>query len=325
MCQTPEVAKEVTLQPLRRTPLDAVIIFSDILIIPQAMGMECLMVPGKGPTFPSPLTTPDLLPSLTLTPDADSTFKYLFDAITLTVKDMEHKVPLIGFCGAPWTLMAYMVEGGGSKTWSKAKTWLYKHPQEAHALLTAIADIAVHLLVGQWRAGASLLQVFESTAGELTPALFKEFSLPYLKRIAEGVRARVPSVAEGGPPMTVFARNAHFALDDLCDTPYDVLGLDWATPPAHAAAVVAGRKVLQGNLDPCILYAAPERIAAETHSMLEAFQGVMPGGQLRGLICNLGHGMLPDMDPAHFAAFIDAAHEASAGIIAQQTQGAAKK
>merc|ERR1719261_2196833 len=112
--------------------------------------------------------------------------------------------------------MAYMVEGGGSKTWSKAKTWLYKHPQEAHALLTAIADIAVHLLVGQWRAGASLLQVFESTAGELTPALFKEFSLPYLKRIAEGVRARVPSVAEGGPPMTVFARNAHFALDDLC-------------------------------------------------------------------------------------------------------------
>jgi len=318
MCQTPELASEVTLQPLRRAPLDAVIIFCDILVIPQALGMECLMVPGKGPVFPKPLAEPSMLAELNLAPDANTEFDYLYQAITMTVKKMEHQVPLIGFCGAPWTLMAYMVEGGGSKTWAKAKTWLYRHPAESHKLLEAIADLAVGLLVGQWRAGASLLQVFESGGGELPPALFEKFALPYLKRIVDGVRARVPSVADGGPPVTVFARNAHFALDALCETQYDVLGLDWATPPKAAVEAVKGRKVLQGNMDPCVLYAPPADIVAHTKSMLQEFAGAAEGGQLKGLIVNLGHGMLPDMDPEHFCTFIHAAQDESKAIIAQQ-------
>jgi uroporphyrinogen decarboxylase len=321
MCQTPELASEVTLQPLRRAPLDAVIIFCDILIIPQALGMECLMVPGKGPVFPKPLAEPAMLAELNLAPSADTEFDYLFQAITMTVKKMEHQVPLIGFCGAPWTLMAYMVEGGGSKTWSKAKTWLYRNPTESHKLLAAIAALAVDLLVGQWRAGASLLQVFESGGGELPPALFNQFALPYLKRIVDGVRARVPPVAEGGPPVTVFARNAHFALGALCETQYDVIGLDWATPPAAAVKAVAGRKVLQGNMDPCVLYAPPADIVCHTRTMLDEFAGAAADGKLRGLIVNLGHGMLPDMQPEHFCTFIHAAQDESKAIIAAGAEG----
>lgn len=323
MCQTPALAAEVTLQPLRRFPeLDAVIIFSDILIVPQAMGLEVIMAKGEGPVLPAPVREPADLARLTMKPDASAAFGYLFEAIRLTVAQLEGAVPLIGFCGGPWTLLSYMVEGGGSKTHELAKTWLYAHPEASHALLAAIADILVDLLVGQYEAGASILQVFESNAGELSPSLFRRFALPYLQRVAEGVRARVPAVEAGGPPLIVFARGGHFAIEALDrETVYDVIGLDWTiepadavrrTAPAAATTTEEGRSrarpvVFQGNLDPGALYGPDEVIEAEVRAMVASYGD-------RPFIANLGWGMHPSHDPRKLGVFFDAVHRVSADL-----------
>ena len=250
VCQTPEYACEVTLQPIRRYDMDASIIFSDILVVPQAMGMHCEMVPGKGPHFPQPLTL-DTLPQLDLEVDVKKKLQYVFDAITLTRKELDGKVPLIGFCGAPWTLFAYMVEGGGSKTYSKAKSWLYKHEKETNLILDAITELLIDYLVGQVKAGAQMLQVFESSTAYLTPGLFAKYCVNRIKRIATEVKRRLGS---DRVPMTVFAKDAHYAICDFGHSDYDVIGVDWCTPPAYARQMANG-KVLQGNLDPCALYA----------------------------------------------------------------------
>ena len=183
-CQTPEFACEVTMQPIRRYDMDASIIFSDILVIPQAMGMECKMVPGKGPTFTTPLTI-DNIKNINLKPDMKSQLKYVYDAITLTRHTLNGRVPLIGFCGAPWTLMGYMIEGAGSKTYSSSKKWLYQNENLTNMLLDSITDCLIEYLICQVHAGAQLLQVFESNAGHLSPYLFTKYCTPRLRRIGK--------------------------------------------------------------------------------------------------------------------------------------------
>ncbi len=297
--QTPALAAEVTIQPIERFPLDAAIIFSDILVVPQAFGMEVEMKRGVGPHFPDPLDTPDDLDRL-VEPDVEAALGHVFDALTLTRQRLEGRVPLIGFCGAPWTLMAYMVEGGGSKSFAKARAWLYEHPGASKQLLQRITDVLIDYLRGQIEAGAQLVQVFDSWAGLLGPATFRQFALPYLRQIADALDASHPDV-----PTIVFAKGVHYALDALADTAYDVIGLDWTMDPHAARQVVGTRAVLQGNLDPCALYAPPEGIRRAVQNMLAAF------GPHRH-IANLGHGMHPDHDPEHARAFIEAVQAYSA-------------
>ena len=299
--QTPELAAEVTLQPVRRFELDAAIIFSDILVVPQAMGLTVEMVPGTGPRFPDPLAKPSDLARLR-EPDVAASLRYVFEALTLTRRRLEGKIPLIGFCGAPWTLMAYMVEGGGSKTFSRAKSWLYRSPDASHDLLGGITDVLVAYLRSQADAGAQALQVFDSWSGQLGPDDFRAFALPYLERICDAVHTSHPHV-----PLIVFARGSHYALPELRDAGYDVIGLDWTIDPAVARAALGEEVTLQGNLDPSVLYADPGTIRLRVKRMLERFG---PGP----LIANLGHGMHPDHDPEHARAFVDAVHAESEAL-----------
>ncbi len=296
--QSPKLAAEVTLQPIDRFPLDAAIIFSDILVVPQAFGLEVQMKSGVGPHFPAPLDTPADLDRLDA-PDIDATLGHVFDALTETRMQLNGRVPLIGFCGAPWTLMAYMIQGGGSKNFKKARAWLYQHPQASHDLLQRITDVLITYLRGQIEAGAQLVQVFDSWAGLLGPDTFQSVGLPYLRQIAEALKASHPHT-----PSIVFAKGAPYALEALADTPFDVIALDWTMDPREARAIVGDRAVLQGNLDPCALYAPPNDIRAAVGNMLSAFGP-------HGHIANLGHGMHPDHDPEHARAFIEAVHEQS--------------
>lgn len=302
ICRTPELACEVTLQPIRRFDLDAAIIFSDILVIPQAMGLVVEMVPGKGPHFPQPLESPADLNRLQLPVDVNKELGYVFSAITLTRQKLEGKVPLIGFCGAPWTVMSYMIEGGGSPTLSKSKAWLYSHPEASHQLLQSLTDVCVDYLAGQAEAGAQLLQVFESHAGLLGREQFLQFALPYLKQIACKVKAKLSEKGLPAVPMTVFAKGAHYALKELSESSYEVVGLDWTMVPEEARKCVGDSVTLQGNLDPCALYSPKEAIKEAVKKMADSF------GSQRW-IANLGHGIYPDMDPEHFRTFVDSVHE----------------
>lgn len=297
--QTPELAAEVTIQPIDRFPLDAAIIFSDILVVPQAMGLDVQMVSGKGPHFPDPVEEPGDMDRL-VDPDIDETLGHVFDALTLTRQELEGRVPLIGFSGAPWTLMAYSIEGGGSKNYKKARSWLYQHPEAAKTFLQRITDVVTEYLIGQVDAGAQLLQVFDSWAGLLGPKTFRTFGLPFLEQIVDGVKAEHPEV-----PMIVFAKGAPYALESLAETDYDVISLDWTMEPQATRLLVGEKAVLQGNLDPCALYAEPDAIRREVQHMLAGF-----GAQKH--IANLGHGMHPDHDPEHARVFVEAVREQSA-------------
>ncbi|MFO8099080.1 MAG: uroporphyrinogen decarboxylase [Salinibacter sp.] len=296
--ETPELAAEVTIQPVDRLPVDAAIIFSDIMTVPQAMGLEVKMVSGQGPTFPHPLETPDDLARL-VTPNVEDALGHVFDALTLTRQKLEGRVPLIGFSGAPWTLMAYMVEGGGSKSYRHARAWLSRHPDAAQALLRRTTDVVAEYLIGQVEAGAQVLQVFDSWAGLHGPDAFRTFCAPYLEAVAERVHAAHPEV-----PLVVFAKGAHYALDALAAMDYDVISLDWTMDPHAARETVGDRAILQGNLDPCALYAPPDALRRRVQDMLAGF------GPHRH-IANLGHGMLPDHDPEHARVFAEAVHEHS--------------
>uniref|UniRef100_G1ND34 Uroporphyrinogen decarboxylase n=2 Tax=Meleagris gallopavo TaxID=9103 RepID=G1ND34_MELGA len=306
-CRSPKLCCELTLQPLRRFPLDAAIIFSDILVVPQALGMEVVMVPGKGPTFPEPLKEVEDLLKLRQKVDVSAELGYVFQAVTLTRHSLEGKVPLIGFSGAPWTLMSYMVEGGGSATMAKAKSWLYRHPEASHRLLRLLTDVVTDYLVGQVAAGAQALQLFESHAGHLGPEQFQEFALPYIRDIARDVKSKLKAEALPLVPMIVFAKDAHYALRDLAQAGYEVVGLDWTIQPQEARAQVGKGITLQGNLDPCALYAPKEKIGELVKKMLESF------GTQR-YIANLGHGLYPDMNPEHVGAFVEAVHAHSRHI-----------
>jgi len=300
ICQNPELACEVTLQPVRRFDVDAAIIFSDILVIPQALGMKVEMQAGVGPVFESPLVSPEDMSRLEV-PVVRDCLKYVFDAITLTRHKLEGRVPLIGFSGAPWTLMSYMVEGGGSKTYSKAKRWLYQKPTESKDLLQRLTDVIVEYLVEQVRAGAQILQVFESNAEYLGASMFEKFALPCLLQINNKVKEALDSEKLDRVPMIVFAKGGHYAIEKLSKVGYEVVGLDWTINPEEAREKVGTDITLQGNFDPCGLYSSPEEIKSSVGNMVAQF------GRHKW-IANLGHGIYPDMDPEHLKAFIDAVH-----------------
>lgn len=307
VCQTPELACEVTLQPIRRFDLDAAIIFSDILVVPDAMGLTVEMLPGKGPSFPFPLASPQDLTRVDSNINVHEKLGYVFDAITLTRHRLEGKCPLIGFSGGPWTLMSYMIEGGGSTTQSKAKKWLYCFPDDSHRLLQMLTDVIVQYLVGQVAAGAQMLQLFESHAGILSSDLFMQFALPYIRQISSRVKENLIQRTIQPVPMIIFAKDAHYALVELSKSDYEVVGLDWTIDPTIARNQVGPNVSLQGNLDPCALYSPPDRLSETVRQMLERF------GTKR-YIANLGHGMYPDMEPDQLRAFVDAVHKHSEEI-----------
>jgi uroporphyrinogen decarboxylase len=296
MVRTPELAAEVTLQPVDLIGVDAAIIFSDILVVPEAMGMALTMDEGKGPSFDHPIRSVADLARLR-DPHPDEDLAPTLDAIRLVRRELDGRVPLIGFAGGPWTLFAYMVEGKGTKHFQIAKRMLMEEPALAHALLDRIGRATARYVMAQVAAGAQVIQLFESWAGALGPQEFRDFALPYLTRVAGAVRST-------GVPVIVFAPYAGWALREVAvATQCEVIGIDWQTDPQAARDALAGLDVtLQGNFDPCGLYASPEKIRQRTRRMLDAF-----GGQRH--IANLGHGVLPDVSPAHARAFVDAVRE----------------
>lgn len=303
VCRTPELACEVTLQPLRRYDhLDASIIFSDILVIPQALGMTVEMHPGVGPVFPNPLQDVSEIDGLK-EEGAVSRLTYVGDAITLTRHKIDGKVPLIGFTGAPFTLMGYMIEGGGSKTMSKTKEWLQTYPKDVHRLLSLLTRVIIDYLVMQVESGAQLLQVFESSADHLTREQFSEFSAPYLKDIRTGVQKKLQEKTLDQVPMTVFAKGGGHSLDIQAQMGYETIGLDWTVDPIEARKIVGDNITLQGNLDPQDLYKTPEEIKKLTIEMVKKF------GKHR-YIANLGHGITPQTPLESMTAFTEAVHEA---------------
>jgi uroporphyrinogen decarboxylase len=296
MVRTPELAVKVTLQPVDLLGVDAAIIFSDILVVPQAMGMALSVDDGVGPRFHQPLRSARDFDGLReVAPDDD--LGYVLEAIRLARRALDGRVPLIGFAGAPWTLMSYMVEGQGSKSFTLAKRLLLEEPARAHALLGRLARTVGAFLAAQVAAGAQAVQLFDSWASALGPRDFREFALPYL---AEAVRL----ARAAGVPVIAFAPGAGWALEEIAEaTGADVIGVDWQTDAADARRRLADHPVaLQGNLDPCWLYAPTGEIQARTRDMLAAFGG-------RGHIANLGHGILPDVPVAHARAFVEAVKE----------------
>uniref|UniRef100_A0A1B6CFN1 Uroporphyrinogen decarboxylase n=2 Tax=Clastoptera arizonana TaxID=38151 RepID=A0A1B6CFN1_9HEMI len=302
ICQTPSLAAEITLQPIDRFDLDAAIIFSDILVIPQALGMIVEMKAGVGPVLPQPLSSPDDLQILQYPVDVKASLGYVSEAITLTRMKLNGRVPLIGFSGAPFTLMGYMIEGGGTKTMSKAKFWLYAYQESSRKLLSVLTDVIVDYLVMQAEAGAQLLQVFESSAEYLGPELFKSYALPCLVDICRKVKDKIKEKSLGTIPMTIFAKGAHYALEDLSISGYDVVGLDWTISPDEGRKRVGPSVTVQGNLDPCALYSSKEDLQKLVSNMVNKF------GKQR-YIANLGHGIYPDADPEQVKIFIDAIHQ----------------
>jgi len=296
MVGTPELAVEVTLQPVEALGVDAAIIFSDILVVPQAMGMELTVEDGVGPRFPEPLRTAADL-RLLRDVEPEGALGHVLAAISLARARLAGKVPLIGFAGAPWTLLSYMVEGESSKTFSRAKRFLLEEPTAAHALLARLARAIGSFLAAQVQAGAQAVQIFESWAGALGPQDFREFALPYL---VESVRI----ARQAGAPIIVFAPGASWALEQIAAaTGPDVMGVDWQIEASAARRRLAPYPVtLQGNFDPCWLYADPRVIRQRTQEMVTAF-----GPQ--GYVANLGHGILPDVPVAHARAFVDAVKE----------------
>ncbi len=293
LVKNPSLAAEVTIQPVDILGVDAAIIFSDILVIPEAMGLDYEMEEKRGPVFPDRVTTEADLRKLHISDSSE--LEYVIDAIKLTKKELNGRVPLIGFAGAPWTIFAYMVEGKGSKTFSEAKKMLYTNPTLSHQLLNMITDSTINYLNAQITAGADLVQIFDSWAGILSPEQYREFSLPYISRICDAITS---------VPKTVFAKGAFFARRDMNDISCEVVGLDWNMDIRESRELIPA-KVLQGNLDPCALYGSLEDVQRETKKMLDAFGG-------SGHIANLGHGLYPDIEVDKVKCFIDTVKEYSA-------------
>jgi uroporphyrinogen decarboxylase len=296
MVRTPELAVEVTLQPVDLVGVDAAIIFSDILVVPQAMGMALTVEEGIGPRSGAPLRQPADIAALREV-EVEQHLGYVLEAITLARRSLADRVPLIGFAGAPWTLMSYMVEGEGTKSFARAKRFLVEQPELAHRLLDRLARTVGAFLRAQVEAGAQAVQLFDSWASALGPKDFRTFALPYLAQAAR-------IAGQAGAPVIAFAPGAGWALEEIAEaTAADVVGVDWQTDPAEARRRLRGRSVaLQGNLDPCWLYASPAIIRERTREMLSAFGPT-------GHIANLGHGILPDVPVEHARAFVQAVQQ----------------
>jgi uroporphyrinogen decarboxylase len=291
--QTPELAAEITLQPIQRLGVDAAIIFSDILVIPQSMGMEVLMEEGKGPLLPNVIKTQNDINSL-FTNAVEENLSYVMKALSLTKQELNGEVPLIGFAGAPFTILCYMVEGKGSKTWEKAKQFCFMQPELAHQLLQKITDATIQYLKAQTKSGADVLQVFDSWSGCLSPEDFKLFAQPYLVQIADALKDDAPVI--------LFPKGSWYALKELSESSAAGLGIDWCISPKDAREMTQNKITLQGNFDPAKLLLPVSEIKKEAKKMIDEF-----GGQK--YIANLGHGITPNIPVDHAQAFVDAVKE----------------
>lgn len=299
LCKNSQWACEVTLQPLRRFALDAAILFSDILTIPDAMGLGLSFVEGEGPCFSNPLRSIaaiDALPSHTVVDD----LSYVMDAVRLIRQEMPSDLPLIGFSGSPWTLACYMVEGGTSRDYKRVLQLMYNEPAAMHRLLTKLANAIVAYLDEQVRAGVNALMVFDTWGGILTTSNYQAFSLHYMDMIVKQLKAKHPDI-----PITLFTKGGGQWLPQLANTGCDALSLDWTCDLKAARAQVGSRVALQGNLDPTVLLTSPECIRSQVKQVLEAY------GHGSGHIFNLGHGITPDVPPEHLGVLVDAVHEFS--------------
>jgi len=307
MAKNPELACEVTLQPLRRFPLDAAILFSDILTVPDAMGLGLYFADGEGPKFERPIRSAADIDRLAV-PDMETDLRYVMDAVRTIRRELDGSVPLIGFSGSPWTLACYMIEGGGSDNYSKVKSLALNDPAAMHKLLDVVTDAVIAYLSAQHQAGAQALQVFDTWGGVLSPSMYREFSLRYLQRIA----AELPR-GEGNDraPLILFGKGNAPYVADLANSGAEAVGVDWTIELGDAARRTGGKVALQGNLDPVTLYAEPEAIRREVGRALDSYRDGN-GGSREGHVFNLGHGMSPDMKPEHVAVLVDAVHELSA-------------
>ncbi len=298
LCKTPDLAAEVSIQPVNIIGVDACIIFSDILVVPEAMGMKLFVEEGKGgPRFENPIRTRTDINKLAM-PDPNRELKYVMDALRLTRKNLNNRVPLIGFAGSPWTLATYMVEGKGSKNFRTIKELIYSSPKDVHILLDKLAHTVAAYLSAKIEAGAQAVQIFDTWGGILPPDEFKEFSLRYIEQVLRLLK-------RNGAQTIVFCKDCGHSIEAIADTGCDVVGLDWSIDIAKARMMVGSYASLQGNLDPTMLYAQPERIREGVKNILEKF------GRGSGHIFNLGHGILPDIPVEHAKAFVQAVKEES--------------
>lgn len=301
LCTNPELACEVTLQPLERFDFDAAILFSDILTIPDAMGLGLYFTEGEGPKFKNPIRTASDVDKLPI-PDPYTDLRYVIDAVSLIRKNLQGRVPLIGFSGSPWTLATYMVEGGSSKSFQKVKALMYEQPKLMHLMLNKLAQSVASYLNAQIDAGAQAVMVFDTWGGMLSTEDYNEFSLNYAKQ----VRSLLNTNKDGQEVPTIFfTKGGGLWLEDMADTGYSALGLDWQTDIAKARARVGDKVALQGNMDPIALYAEPDQIKKKVEIILNKY------GSGSGHVFNLGHGILPDVNPEHVKAMVDAVHEFS--------------
>jgi uroporphyrinogen decarboxylase len=294
-CETPKLVSEITIMPIEQVGTDAAILFSDILVVPQALGYEVQMIPGKGPFLPKTVRSLKDAQNIVV-PNVHDKLKYVMDAITLTRHDLNGRVPLIGFAGAPFTILCYMVQGQGSKDFSQAKAFCHQEREAAHLLLQKITDTTIDYLNAQIDAGAQAVQIFDSWAGLLSPTDFQEFALPYIKQIVDGI---------DGAPTIVFAKGAWYAIKDLVALGSNAIGVDWALSPKEARKLAGDRITLQGNFDPAWLYAPIPKIERLAKEMVDGF------GKDK-YIANLGHGILPTVPVENAKAFINAIKNYSA-------------
>lgn len=301
LCKNPDMATEVTLQPLERFPLDAAILFSDILTVPDAMGLGLYFTEGEGPKFSRPLRDEASIMALRV-PDIDKDLRYVTDAVSQIRKALNGSVPLIGFSGSPWTLACYMVEGGGSSDYARVKTLMYKEPKLMHHILEVTTQAVIQYLNAQIEAGAQAVMIFDSWGGALSHAAYHEFSLPYMQRIVQGLKreqdgVRVPSI--------VFTKGGGLWIDSIAGIGCDAVGLDWTMDIGVARQRVGNKVALQGNLDPNVLFATPEVIRNEVEKILASY------GYGSGHVFNLGHGISQFTNPDNAAALVAAVHELS--------------
>ena len=302
LCGAPELACEVTLQPLERFPLDAAILFSDILTVPDAMGLGLYFSEGEGPRFERPVRDAAAVRALAA-PDPEQELGYVMDAVRLIRRELSGRVPLIGFAGSPWTLATYMVEGSSTKNFSRIKGMMVERPGLTHEMLGKTTDAVVQYLNAQVAAGAQALMIFDTWGGVLSPRDYRTFSLNYMGRVVHGLTRQ----AEGRRvPVILFTKGGGAWLEEMAGTGCDALGVDWTLDLAEARSRVGERVALQGNLDPCVLYASPERIREEVSGVLASY------GSGPGHVFNLGHGIHPDVAPEHAGIMVEAVHELSA-------------
>ncbi len=301
LCKTPELACEVTLQPLQRFPLDAAILFSDILTIPDAMGLGLTVLEKQGPRFARPVRSLAEIQALAI-PDPEQELRYVMDAVRLISRELDGKVPLIGFAGSPWTIGTYMIEGGSSKEYTLAKGMMYAEPATLHLLLGKLADSITAYLNAQIAAGVNVVMVFDSWGGVLSAECYLEFSLQYMQRIVAGIK---PGPDGNKVPVILFTKGGGLWVEQIAQAGSDAIGIDWTADIGRVRQQVGSKVAIQGNLDTAVLYSNPEVIRREVGKILDAY------GHGSGHVFNLGHGIHPGIDPENVAALVAAVHELS--------------